>query len=141
MTHPPCLMASLDPAGVFSTPVRSQELSLQIDQIPKAPENRAARLSTSTAARHKQTGRSKRFARFLETLQIAKAVIPQPPPPTCGARAATGPTIRSKSAFPPALPWIGTCCATSSFRRLMLRNRATALAFTLARFPPAGGGP
>jgi hypothetical protein len=28
-----------------------------------------------------------------------------------GALAATGPTIRSKSAFPAGLPWIGTCCA------------------------------
>jgi hypothetical protein len=65
----------------------------------------------------------------------------QPPPPTCGARAATGPTIRSKSAFPPALPWIGTCVATSSLSRLMLRNKATALALTFATFPPAGGGP
>jgi hypothetical protein len=87
-----------------------------------------------------KNGRSLRFARFLETLQIAKAAILSPPP-TCGARAATGPTIRSKSAFPPALPWIGTCVATSSFSRLMLRNKATALAFTAASLPPAGGGP
>src|SRR5271156_6049136 len=65
----------------------------------------------------------------------------QPPPPVAGARAATGPTIRSKSAFGPGLPWIGTCWATSSLSRLMLRNNATALGFTFAIFPPAAGGP
>jgi hypothetical protein len=64
----------------------------------------------------------------------------QPPPPACGARAATGPTIRWKSAFEPGLPWIGTCWATSSFSRAMLRNNTTALALTFARFPPAAGG-
>jgi hypothetical protein len=66
---------------------------------------------------------------------------PQPPSPCCGVRAATGPTIRSKSAFDPGLPWIGTCCATSSFSRLRLRYNTTALLLTFARLPPAGGGP
>src|SRR5260221_11318833 len=66
---------------------------------------------------------------------------PQPPSPCCGVRAATGPTIRSKSAFEPGLPWIGTCVDTSGFSRLMLRYNTTALLRTLAKFPPAGGGP
>ncbi len=61
--------------------------------------------------------------------------------PCCGVRAATGPTIRSKSAFEPGLPWIGTCVATSSFSRLRLRYSTTALLLTFAKFPPAGGGP
>jgi len=65
----------------------------------------------------------------------------QPPSPCCGVRAATGPTIRSKSAFEPGLPWIGTCVATSSLSRLRLRYSTTALLLTFARLPPAGGGP
>jgi hypothetical protein len=66
---------------------------------------------------------------------------PQPPSPCCGVRAATGPTIRSKSAFEPGMPWIGTCVVTSSFSRLRLRYNTTALLLTLAKVPPAGGGP
>ena len=64
-----------------------------------------------------------------------------PPPPGAGVRAATGPTMRSKSALGPGLPWIGTCCATSSFSRLTFLNSATALKLTFASVPPAGGGP
>jgi hypothetical protein len=75
------------------------------------------------------------------SLVKAPCQAPQPPSPCCGVRAATGPTIRSKSAFEPGLPWIGTCCATSSFRRLRLRYNTTALLFTFAKLPPAGGGP
>ena len=72
--------------------------------------------------------RAKRRQRFARTF----AVRGQPPPPCWGALAATGPTIRSKSAFPPGLPWIGTCCATSSFSRLMFWNSATAFGLTFA---------
>src|SRR5262249_52397560 len=64
----------------------------------------------------------------------------QPPPPVGGAFAATGPTIRSKSACGPGLPWIGTCVATSSFNRLTLLNSTTAFSLTFWRFPPCGGG-
>ena len=56
-------------------------------------------------------------------------------------RAATGPTIRSKSAFGPGLPWIGTCCATSSFSRLMFLNSATALALTFWQIASRGRRP
>src|SRR5262249_1269445 len=64
----------------------------------------------------------------------------QPPSPVGRDLAATGPTMRSKSACGPGLPWIGTCCATSSFNRLTLLNRTTAFSPTFWRFPPCGGG-
>src|SRR5215831_20683180 len=65
---------------------------------------------------------------------------PQPPPPCWGARAATGATIRLKSACGPGLPWMGTCWATSSFSRAMFLNSATAFGLTFGRVPPAAGG-
>jgi hypothetical protein len=83
-------------------------------------------------------GRASPERRFIDQTAVS---APQPPSPCCGVRAATGPTIRSKSAFEPGMPWIGTCVATSSFSRLRLRYNTTALLFTLAKLPPAGGGP
>ena len=68
--------------------------------------------------------------RFVRMLGACRRKFYSPPPPTCGALAATGPTIRSKSACGPALPWIGTCWATSSFSRAMFRNSATAFGLT-----------
>src|SRR5258708_7029155 len=61
--------------------------------------------------------------------------------PGAGVRAATGATIRSKSALVPGLPRIGTGFCTSSFSRLRFRNSATAFRLTFASVPPAGGGP
>src|SRR5216683_7176879 len=88
-------------------------------------------------ARVFEEARAKRRQCFARTF----AAGGQPPPPCCGALAATDPTIRSKSAFPPGLPWIGTCCATSSFSRLMFWNSATAFGLTFAggAAPCAGG--
>src|SRR6185436_2413111 len=51
------------------------------------------------------------------------------------------PTTARNSSFVPTRPWMGTCWATSSFRRWILRLRLTVLGFGVAGgvAPGAGG--
>jgi hypothetical protein len=131
----------------YQTPLRNSQARTQdrpghrrADDKPRALTDLDQPISMEGGIRDRFNSGETLLAR---TQFIDQGVVsaPQPPSPCCGVRAATGPTIRSKSAFEPGLPWIGTCVDTSSFRRLRLRYNTTALLFTFAKLPPAGGGP